>query len=98
MARSKRSKTKRYYAKRTTLKRTGITQSDRNAVVRLSAEGWYDPLQFCDIAREFKFSSCPSFRRAVEKKQRRMAAEARAKQRKLEKRLEAEPEWTFDPP
>lgn len=98
MARSKRSKTKRYYARTTTLKRTGVTQYDRDAVVELSAEGWYNPLEFCDIARQFKFSSCRSFRQAVDKKQRRMAAEARVKQRKLEKRLEAEPEWTFDRP
>ena len=85
MAKRKRSKTKQYYSRTTTLKRTGISQYDRDLIVELAAEGSYQPHAFCDLAEYGKFGSCAQFKKLVAAKKRRLAVEKRARQRVQDK-------------
>jgi len=74
-----------------------ITQYDRDAMVRLSAEGTYYPEQFCEISKEFKFKSCADFKKKIATQKRRMAVEKRARARAIAKKY-PEKEWTFETP
>ena len=85
MARKKPRKTKEYYRKTTTLKRTGISQYDRDAAINLCAWDTYQPHRFCEIAEQFKFKSCAQFKKAVAARKRRLTIQKRARQRVIDK-------------